>query len=426
MLATVDRGGEMSTRRTRGDGGLYQRADGMWVGVVDSGIDEHGRRKRATVSSKSQAEALRKLRALRQALAAGLPAPSQAASVGGWLERWVENVVDVRPTTRATYRRTIDNYLIPKLGRIRLVKLAPSDVRELERWMTEDRGLSQDTAHGAYRVLRAALSDAVREGLIASNVCRDRAKAPRLPRAEPTILTAEQARRVIVETLGTWWGPRWAVGLLTGARQGEVLGLEWSRVDFTGGTIDLSWQLQRIAWRHGCDETCGLSAVRCPIRELDLRRGDKVRQLDGGLCLTVPKTATGTRLIPMPKHLSAVLGRQADQVRGVDRGHDLVFVEQEGARARAGRPVDFSRDNARWHEMLAELELPDVKLHAARHTTASLLLALGVDIRVVQQIMGHSSAAISRHYQHVDMTLARLAMDGIGELFGELPALSPA
>ena len=85
---------------------------------------------------------------------------------------------------------------------------------------------------------------------------------------------------------------------------------------------------------------------------------------------------------------------------------------------RDGRPVDPSHDSRAWHEALVAAGIPAVKLHAARHTTATLLLVAGVDQKIVQAVLGHSSAAMSRHYQHVDVALSAAAMDAMASLLG--------
>lgn len=389
-----------TAQRTKGDGSLYQRANGTWVGSIEAGWDEQGKRRRKWITGKTQADALKKLREARRQIQDHGVAQSASTTLEKWLDVWVEDVAKVRPTTRVMYRRAARLYLVPKLGKVRLDKLTPAHVRELHKWMAE-KGLSTSTVQGAHRVLQACLSDAVDDGILMGNVAQ-RAKPPRIVADEVTVLTAEQARRVIVETKDDWYGPRWATSLLIGARQGEVLGMEWSRVDFNARTLDLSWQLQRIPYRHGCKVPCGKRPASCPRKVLDVKPGDEYRQIGGGLCLTRPKTAGSVRLVPMTELHAAILLRQWEQQ---DRNpHGLVFTRPDG------KPIDYARDSEAWHAMLDRLGLPSVKLHAARHTTATLLKA---DQRTREAIMGHSSAAMALHYQHVDLTMQRVALEAL-------------
>ena len=407
-------------RRTKGDGGLWQRKDGMWVGSIEAGWDENGDRQRKYVSAKSQAVALEKLRIARAAMDRHGSVPTKTTTVEAWLTLWIETVAQVKPSTRGSYRSTIRTYLVPKLGRHRLEKLAPTHIRVMLAWIQGPEpsglGLSASTAHRAHRVLRKALSDAVSEGLLTASPVAA-VKAPSLAGIEQDFLTVDQVRTFLAATFEDWWGPRWATAFLTGERQGEVLGMEWSRVNLAARTIDVSWQLQRVQYRHGCGGTCHVKRPgSCPEAELDVPPWFQVRRLDGGLCLTRPKTASGTRLVPISDALVAYLHRQAQQSRGLPNPHGLVFHREDG------RPVDPSQDSAAWHAALKAAGLPPVKHHVARHTAATLMLIAGADAKVVQSVMGHSTVTMTRAYQHVDQTLSATAMAAMAGLLGQVPA----
>lgn len=127
-------------------------------------------------------------------------------------------------------------------------------------------------------------------------------------------------------------------------------------------------------------------------------------------CTQSPCVSEG--VVPIAEPLAAYLQKQAVQAQGLPNPHGLVFHRKDG------RPVDPSADSVAWHAALEAAELPPVKLHAARHTTATLLLIAGVDPKIVQAIMGHSSAAITRAYQHVDTSLSSSAMAAMSDLLG--------
>lgn len=402
-------------RRARGAGALYKRKDGMWVGAVDVGWKPDGTRDRRTVSSRSKAKAAAKLAELRGKVALSEAAPS-STTVKAWLDRWLDDL-RVAPMTERSYRETSRLYLVPALGRRRLDKLAPQHVRDLLRWIEspapEGLGLSASTTHRAHRVLRIALNAALVDGLVTRNVAT-LVKPPSLKGRAQASLTAEQAKDLL-RSLGPHddLAARWAVALLLGLRQGEALGLEWSRVDLEAGTIDLSWQLQRLGYRHACDGSCGKKrAGSCPRRQLDVRPGHIHRQVYGSLCLTKPKSYD--RVVPLPPMVLAALWAHHEAFGTTVDG--LVFTRS------SGQPHDPSDDNAAWHAALVAAKVPRVKLHAARHTTATLLLELGVDPHVAQAILGHSSVAVTRGYQHVRLELARDAMGALGDLLQIEPA----
>ena len=153
----------------------------------------------------------------------------------------------------------------------------------------------------------------------------------------------------------------------------------------------------------------------CPQRQLDVRPDDECRQVAGGLCLVRPKSAAGRRVIPVIPALAAILAEAQRRQRAAGIESRFVFARPDG------RPIDPSDDNSAWHAALSAAGMPQTKLHAARHTAATLLLEAGVDGRVVQQIVGHSTVAMSRRYQHVSTTLAGDALGAVAELIGLQP-----
>jgi integrase len=198
-------------------------------------------------------------------------------------------------------------------------------------------------------------------------------------------------------------------------RQGECLGLTWDAVNFDAGTVDVSWQLQAVPYRHGCVRDgskweCGRRfGGDCPDRALRVPHGYEYRQLDGALCLVRPKTEKGTRLIPLVPWMTAALTQWRDIAPASP--HGLIWPRPDG------RPQTSAADSSDWQALqdAADVTGPGRKylLHEARHTTATLLLENGIDPEVVKAILGHSSIVTSRGYQHVSQELARKAMEGI-------------
>lgn len=384
-------------RRDKGEGSLYQRADGMWIGSVDLGYDGTGRRRRRTVSSRSYDTAVRKLRALRREVEDG-DLSSGDLTVEKWMTHWLDHVASVRvkPRTLATYRGYNARYIVPALGRRRLDRVTPQHIRAMHAAMSH---LSPTTARQAHAILVKAFSDARREGHAALNV-GDRMDPPRKATVARTALTVEQAVALLRSVEATPLGSRWAAALLLGARQGECLGLEWDRVDLENATADLSWQLQRLRYRHGCGGTCGRQrAGWCPCRELDVPRGFEYR-MAGGLVLTRPKSRAGQRVVPLVPSMVRALSL-------LPHREGLVWARD------GGKPIDPKDDSAAWHAVLTAAGLPSVPLHAARHTTATLLREDGVDMTTIGQIMGHSSAAATLGYLHAGLTLPRRALEGL-------------
>ncbi len=401
-----------TARRQRGDGSLYQRADGMWIGSVDLGWTPEGTRRRKTVSSRTQAGALAKLREVRRQIGVYGDVPTRSLTVHDWLERWLRDIASqrIRPRTMDTYRHKVA-LIEEAIGRVRLDRLTPAHVRTVHQRIA-GKGLSSTTALQAHRILAAALKDAEREGLVVRNVAR-LVDAPRKAVSDRSALTSAQAKAVLRGSASDPMAARWALALLYGVRQGEALGLTWECVDLDAGTIDLAWQLQRLTWRHGCGETCGRKrGAECPKRNLGAPPGFESRHLEGALCLTRPKSAAGTRVVPLIDPMHELLERQAELSAGRPNPHGLVWHDAEG------HPLDAKADREAWYAALTSAGAPRIALHGARHTTATLLLELGVDAKVIGSILGHSDVVTTQGYQHVDLSLQRAALDGLGKAIG--------
>ena len=405
-------------RRPRGEGGLRRRADGYWVATIELGVDPlTGRRGRRGIVRRRQEDVLREKRALERQRDDYGTVPAAGITVGMWLDMWVEDVAQLKPNTRRSYRSTIRTYIAPTIGHVPLAKLTPDHVRRMTGAAAE-RGLSPSTVHRAYAVLSSALTSAVEDGKLASSPTR-RMRAPRVPEDDTLVLSVEQSKGFMQHVWHDPLGMRWALALLTGMRQGEILGLEWSRV--SAQRIDLSWQLQRLGFRHGCGGTCHVRRPgSCPQRELDVRPDDEYQQVLGGLCLIRPKSAAGRRIIPAIPAIAGILAEQRRRQQAAGIASRFVFTRPDGS------PIDPSLDSAAWHAALGSARLPQTKLHAARHTAATLLLEAGVDGKVVQQIVGHSTVAMSRRYQHVSTALAGDALGAVAELIGLGAIQAPA
>jgi integrase len=402
-------------RRTRGDGGLYQRANGLWVASVEVPTED-GSRKRRNVSSMDRNVCIDKLKKLRRAVEDGTLPVTGKTTVADWLTRWIDEIhgPSLRPTTQRDYRHSIDHDITPHIGTKRLDRLTPAHVRQMHKDIESSR-----QAQKAHVVLQRALTDAVREGMLTRNVAQLVAKPGHVTKQRRP-LTTDQARQMlrVASTTGDPLVSRWAAALLLGARQGELLGLEWDRVDLTNGTVDLAWQLQQLKQSHGCgddDDSYPCGRVRpgaCPRRRWDMPRGFEYRPVHRSLVLTRPKTKTGTRLVPLPAPLWTLLERHP---RGDVNPHGLVWHHPDG------RPMSPRSDLRAWQAALAAADIPAAGLHVARNTTATLLMEAGVDAKIIQAILGHANIVTTRGYQYVDQGSARQAMAALDQLLAIEP-----
>jgi len=400
----------------------YKTKDGIWVARFYLGYDATGKRITRTVSSKNYKECVQKRNKLRKDLEAGNLTKPSNTTVAQWMDYWIDEIAKerIRPRVWQTYKSTIKVNINPHIGKRKLVELAPADIRTMHRKIAA-AGKATKTVEGAYTLLKSALADAVKEGKIDNNVCEkvDRPKASSEVR-EP--LTNLQARKLLRHSIdhNDPMVSRWATAFMTGARQGECLGLRWEYVDFENNLIDFSWQLQDIPKKHGCGEPspkgaypCGQSPTRpskCPIAEWDIQPGFELIELaNSRRALVRPKTKKSIRIVPMIEPLAHAL--KIHKLSSSPNPHDLVWVSPV-----QGRPIGSRHDKERWNNALESAGLPVFPLHAARHTTATLLLEAGIDPMVIAQILGHASVLTTQRYAHVDQALARAALGKLDNL----------
>lgn len=389
-------------RREQGEGTLYKRADGMWVGRIELEPGPNGERRRSKpVYSKDKAKVIEKLNKVREDAAKGIEQVSQRLTVEEWMTYWLDDIAVHRigPDTLNTYRSAIKNNIVPHIGNKPLAKLRPSDVRHMHAQIQKTR--STRTAELAHNVLSRSIDDAMKESppRVLTNVCRlvDRPSVVSESRGH---LTIEQARKVLITSAeaGDLYATRWLFALLTGARQAECLGLEWDRVDFDKGLVDISWQLKRIKMKPGADPDAA--------DRFDVRPGVEIRPVYRGLALRRTKTKK-SRIIPLPESVAKILKQYRDHATPNDFG--LVWVSPKGL------PIEARDDDAAWYAALERAGVPRIVLHSARHTTATLLAEMGVDEQTRMQIVGHSSVAAQRGYRHVSTEQSERVMTSFAD-----------
>ena len=273
-------------RRSRGEGSIYETADGRVRGALLVTDPRTGRDVRRLVTGRSRAEVSRKLAKLKQDAEAGsLP---NGATVAEYLARWLDaERVRVRLSTWRQREQYVRTHLTPHLGGLRLARLTPADVERMTTAMVE-KGLSPRTAAHARVILRRALGDALRDGIVARNAAA-LARPPRVGsrsmQAGRDYLEPAQVRQLIDGSLTHPLGPLVALAATTGLRQGELLGLSWSDVDTIGRTLRVRRALAR-AWVT--------------------RDGERVQ----GWELAEPKTPRSRRTINLPSDAVAALERR--------------------------------------------------------------------------------------------------------------------
>jgi len=429
----------MASRARAGDGAQYKEKDsGLWAVAIELPPVKWNRdgkplRNRKVQRFKSKKEADVALRELREQKRQMGTLPTSSPTVEAWFAKWlkVQVIPNKRPKTAKTYEQYIRSYIVPALGAsTTIAKVTPDHIRRIEAFVLS-QGLSPSTATNAYHYAAAGLEFAVREGMLFFNPAK-RVDPPRKAVPNLDVLPLTESVRLLEYLIVNKHPDRalWATYMLTGARRGEIAGLERDRIVHTADAnpstgqmvdswhLDLSWQIQRLEYTHGCGGTCDARrAGNCPKRILEKPHDYELRQVKGGMYLTRPKSRSGWRIVPLVEPLRSLLLEHAKQSR--DNEWDLVFATAHG---RYGWPVppDPDRITKEWPKLRDEVfgKGRRVRLHDIRHAAVDLLYLAQVPEHLITEIIGHSNRTMTRAYKsRSDEMMLRKALESMSGLF---------
>ncbi len=373
-------------------GHMRQRGD-VWELRVYVGRDPvTGRKKTVTRSFHGgKREAEEALSRLVTETAGGGHA-AQDATVGDLIDQWFEMAKpDLSPTTIRGYRRAIDSYIVPALGKVSLARLGTA---QIDRFYTQLRAsggsggqpLAPATVRQSHAILRRALNQGVKWGWLATNPAQH-ASPPRVPRTQLEPPSPEDVMRLIEEASkeNPELGCLLHVAATTGARRGELCGLRWRRVDLKARTMTISRSV-----------------------------------IEGGKGVAVEKdTKThAARHIALDSDTAAMLTSQRRRMaeRALASGTavaDEAFVfslSPDGSTSL--QPNDVTKEFIRVRRRIG---LNSVRLHDLRHFAATRLLAAGVPVRTVSGRLGHANAATTLGvYAHFLEAFDREAAEALG------------
>lgn len=397
---------------------IREGKDGLWHAWVAVGTKPNGQPDRRHVKRATKAEVEERVdELLAQKRTGAVVKAGRGQTVEQWLTTYLDTVAPRRvdPTTIYDYRSKMRNWVYPVVGKARVDRLTPDQLDDVYLRMAK-AGKADSTILKVHRILVRALEIAYRRDLVPRNVAK-LIDAPTVKRVEIQPLTEGEAIAILSVAQQTRRrnAARWSVGLAVGLRQGEALGLRWPYVDLDAKEIRVWWQLHRRSHEHGCGTppTCGRRrGGNCPDKVLPLRSGEV--HVAGGLILKEPK-GKSRRSVPIPDELVDALAAHRE-VQDLERQfagdaylpHGFVFAHVDG------RPLDPGDDYDDWKDLLAAAGVRDARVHDGRHTAATLLIAQGVALEVVQELLGHSDIRVTRGYSHVASALARDATERMG------------
>jgi integrase len=374
-------------KRANGEGSIIHRPNGKYeVRVTVDG-------KRKTVGYfNTRKKASDKLNEANYNQAKGIPLYDDHQTFAHYLKVWLEMAAtQIKESTLRKYRDDVRLRLAPHLGRTPLTKLSQIQIQQLYARLIKE-GLAPKTVVNLHGTLHKALQDALQMDLVQRNVA-DLVKPPRIPHYQIRTLRPDEIRRLLDVVRGDRLEALYIIALSTGMREGELLGLRWQDVDLTNRVLYI---------RQGVQESDG-PYILAEVKATYSRRN--VALTDVGVAA-------------LHEHWERQLEHRSKLGPRYDDTLDPVFPNLYGG---IMIPHNIAKRPFKEHLRAAGLSTA-IRFHDLRHTAATLLLAAGVNVKVVSEMLGHSSVAITlRIYAHVLPHMQQTAVSYMDNLLG-MPA----
>ena len=291
----------------------------------------------------------------------------------------------VKPSTKRSYECELRVHILPALGAMRIADVAPLHVEKLLQSRLEG-GSSPKTVRNLLGLLQSIFSLAVDNDLIPRSPARHRHK-PRVTKSEKPVWTPEQLK-LIVDSVPETHRSLFQSAMLTGARLGELLGLQWKHIDFDARTLEI----RQALWE-----------------------GE----------LVTPKTQGSARVIYFgPSLLSALIARKHNSNHNGPL--NFVFCKEDGSPL---NPDVLRRDVL--YPTLDRLGIPRNRraagFHTFRHSAATIVNQKTGNLKLVQKLLGHSNLSTTADvYTHISADADRRAALALEQaIYGDLFQVVP-
>ena len=371
-------------------GSIEKRGKNSYRLVVFKGYDLDGKpmRHTKTVHCKNKSEAQTELAKFLTQVESGLVIDGSVPTFAQFVEIWTRDYAlkELAPSTYYRYKRMLETRITPYFGHYKLDKIKPTDIMRFYDLLEQDtqlvrkknnngkktrKPLSQKTILEHHRLLSAMLHKAVYWQLIVSNPA-ERVQPPKTRKSIRPHYDEDQTR-ILVDNLEKLTGKniKYRVAILldifTGARLGELVGLEWNDVDLKNGIININKSSQYLSQK--------------------------------GVFTKSPKTESSIRDVAIPDFIVSLLEEYKlwYEEQKLICGNfwyesDRLFVQDNG------KPIHPSTISKWFEKFVKQIGLPVINFHGLRHTNATLLIAQQVDVATVSARLGHSQITTTYNF----------------------------
>jgi len=373
----------MARKRANNEGSIWKEGKSWRAAVTLDG-------RRISRSFQSQQECRAWIHDMQSQIVRGMTYASAQLTLKSFLQQWLDtHKLTLGPKTAPRYEQITRDYILPALGEIKISDLR-LDVVEAHYQSLTKMGLSSRSVRFAHMILHKSLNDAIRRGYLSRNPVQG-AILPRKDQKEMQILDEDEVMRFLIVVQDNRREGLYNLAVKTGMRQGELLALKWSDLDWKRSKIRVQRQVQRIPGK--------------------------------GMLFRAPKTRSSRRTIQLGEHTLDTLRNQRARLEiekavAGDRWqeHNLIFPST------VGTPMGASNLLKDFKKQLERAKLREIRFHDLRHTAASLMLNHGIPVLVVSKILGHSKTSTTLDvYGHLIPVMQEEAARIMDEVITPIP-----
>lgn len=370
-------------KRSNGEGTIFKRKDGRWCAAYyDNEYNRH------FVYGKTQAEVKQKLKEHRSTKKM---IKKKSIKLEDWILEYLEKYKknELKITTydsyMCIYRKHIEG---TKLGKTRLDRVSLEMLQQYYNGKIKE-GYSSKTVREVGTIINSAFNMAVKIRLLSENP-NLYTTIPKKEKYKAKILGKDEVEKIIREAKEEELYPIIVTTVYTGMRKGEVMALKWEDVDFQERKISIKGSL-------------------CRVEEKPDEKGHRCARYE----ILEPKTKKSIRTVPMLDEVYDALMEQKRRQNANKELYKEVYQDQGLVFANAtGNFIAQRPFMEKYHDFLKKYGITDIRFHDLRHTFASLLIESNVSMKVIQELLGHSTITTSMDiYTHISDKTKEQAME---------------
>lgn len=356
---------------------IYHRRDGRWEGRYIKGYDENEKSLTGYVYGKTYKEVKERLTIAKSNVKKAVKVMSSDIFVSDWFDKWVNSLKTIKKSTYTTYSSNVNKHIKPYFNKKKLKFLTQEHIQSFVDELTLQ--LAPKTVRSVFSVLRLGLESAYEKKLVSSEIY-SRIKLPKVVKKEVKVFTKQEQKKIeqFIESSDNSNDIGILICFYTGIRIGELCALKYEDIDFKRGVISIKHTLYRVKSKEKNKKTV--------------------------VTITTPKSPSSLRDIPLPKFL-------IDKLKNNQTGSG--FVIHNG-----NKFIETNVYARRYKAILQKLDIAYRKYHSTRHTFATRALEIGMDVKTLSEILGHSSPTVTLNlYSHSLPEHKKKEMERLGKLY---------